>query len=84
MPGPERRFGGVFSRSVIPWTGEWPDLSPVTIVRLERWVAFPLRPGDVPPEHAEPGFLGRYEGVHGEGDAPDAAYLDLARRLAGR
>lgn len=83
MPDPPRRRVGsnLYSRPVIPWAGRWPDVSPVTIVRLDRWVAFPVRPADLPPAHAEPGFLSSYTGPHGVGESPDAAYLDLARRL---
>lgn len=72
----------LYSRSVIPWAGEWPDISPVTIVRLDRWVAFPMPPRDLPEAHAEPGFLTRYPSPYGTGDSPDAAYLDLAKRLS--
>lgn len=72
----------LYGRSVIPLTGQWPDVAPVTIVRLDRWVAFPMSPDQVPEAHAEPDFLARYAEPYGAGDSPDAAYLDLARRLS--
>ncbi|MGH7912174.1 MAG: hypothetical protein ACREQM_03940 [Candidatus Dormibacteraceae bacterium] len=84
MPQGGRRSSGegvLRRRAVPPWAGEWPDLAPVTIVRLGRWVAFPLGVAELPAGHAEPGFLGAYDGPYGRGDTPDAAYLDLARRL---
>ena len=84
MPGPARRRGAanLLPKAQIPWSGDWPDLSPVTIVRLDRWVAFPLRPQELPPAHLEPGILDAYPGPYGAGDTPDAAYLDLARHLS--
>jgi hypothetical protein len=56
----------------------------VTIVRLERWVAFPVQPEDLPEGYLDPGFLTAYGDPHGTGDTPDAAYLDLANCLTGR
>ena len=84
MPDPARRGGGnnLYPQARVPWAGDWPDLRPVTIVRLERWVAFPTLPRDLPPEHLDPGFLRSYTGLHGTGDTPDAAYLELAHRLS--
>lgn len=84
MPDPAPRRGGanLLPQARIPWAGDWPDLSPVTIVRLDRWVAFPLRPQELPPAHLEPGILDAYPGPYGTGDTPDAAYLDLARSLS--
>jgi len=86
MPDPAGRRGGsnLFPQARVPWAGEWPELSPVTIVRLDHWVAFPTVPEDLPPDYLEPGFLAAYTGPHGTGDTPDAAYLDLARRLSPR
>ncbi|MBO0708136.1 MAG: hypothetical protein J2P43_12470 [Candidatus Dormibacteraeota bacterium] len=83
MPDPARRRGraNLVPQAPIPWAGDWPDVSPVTIVRLERWVAFPLRPQELPPAHLEAGILDAYPGPYGTGDSPDAAYLDLARHL---
>ncbi len=66
----------------MPWAGNWPDLSPVTIIRLERWVAFLARPSELPDDYLAPGFLDAYAGPHGTGDTPDAAYLDLARQAS--
>lgn len=84
MPDPAGRRGGsnLTPQAGLAWAGEWPDLSPVTIVRLDCWVAFPLHPQGLPRQYLDPGFLGAYTGPYGTGDTPDAAYIDLGRQLA--
>jgi hypothetical protein len=84
VPDPARRGGGsnLYPQARVPWARDWPELSPVTIVRLERWVAFPMQPEDLPTNYVAPDFLDTYAGPHGTGDTPDAAYLDLARQLS--
>lgn len=83
MPDPAGHTGGnnLYPQARVTWAGDWPDLRPVTIVRLDRWTAFPLQPQDLPENYLDPGFLTAYAGPLGTADTPDGAYLDLAGQL---